>query len=124
MYVLHPHHMTVPMHTVCHSQSISCFKPNFIFRYLALSIFELCSTHCSHHRYLSTRFPSCFLSDTMLYFHAEILAFHGIFKQTLSAFEETSSHAVVPHMPKLDLSISCSASRNSLIFSTCAHPAT
>ena len=100
---LYPQHMNIPTNTVCHSQLIYSFtqtqhEHQF---HRSFSIFELYSTTLlSPWISLSViKFPSHFLSSTMLHFHTELLVLHNSHKQPISALEEISCHTATHFTP-------------------------
>ena len=96
MTILPHQHMIIPANTVCHRQMIYSFIQTQHQLLRPISIFDLYSTHSSHHRSL------CPLQDSNIAFfqaplhlHTVLLALHYSYKQPLSALEEiyhTATH--------------------------------
>ena len=80
---------------------MASFKPNMNIKSVDLFLSLSCTPHIALTIDLSVlvKFPSHFLSGTMLHFYAVLLALHSSYEQPLSALEDISCYAEAHHTP-------------------------
>ena len=128
MTILSPQHMTMPTNTVFHCQLsygfLLALHEHQICR--SFSVFELYSTHCSHHGSLCSSYnsnltfsqASCFTS--IQYYRPYIALLDSPFQ----LWRKSPAIQKLTALPKLSLPTSCSGSYCSLTSSTSTHPVT